>query len=63
MYGLDDNKHSDGATGDVLYSADDDTDSFSNRSLLANALESVAQNDIKRNKLKEYKEKIVYFTD
>ncbi len=30
----------------------------SNRSILANALESVAQNDIEKNKLKEYKEKI-----
>ena len=30
----------------------------SNRSLLANALESVAQNDIERNKLKQYKDKI-----
>ena len=48
----------DNAEGDMLYSTDDDTDSFSNRSLLANALESVAQNDIERNKLKEYKEKI-----
>lgn len=35
-----------------------DPNSFSNRSLLANALESVAQNDIERNKLKEYKSKI-----
>ena len=41
----------------TLYS-DRDTDSVSNRSLLANALESVAQNDIERNKLKEYKGKI-----
>ena len=43
--------------GQVLYQ-DRDHDSFSNRSLLANALESVAQNEIERNKLKEYKEKI-----
>ena len=42
---------------DLLYS-DRDPDSFSNRSLLANALESVAQNDVERNKLKQYKEKI-----
>ena len=41
----------------VKYS-DRDPDSFSNRSLIANALESVAQNDIERNKLKEYKNKI-----
>ena len=43
--------------GQPLYS-DRDSDSVSNRSLLANALESVAQNDIERNKLKEYKNKI-----
>lgn len=36
----------------------DNTDSVSNRYLLASALESVAQNDIERNKLKKYKEKI-----
>lgn len=40
-----------------LYS-ERDPDAVSNRSLLANALESVAQNDIERNKLKEYKGKI-----
>ena len=34
-----------------------DTDS-SNRGILANALESVAQNDVERNKLVQYKEKI-----
>lgn len=38
--------------------SDRPTESVSNRSLLANALESVAQNDIERNKLKEYKGKI-----
>ena len=38
--------------------SDRDPNSFSNRSLLANALESVAQNDVERNKLKEYKGKI-----
>ena len=38
--------------------SDRDTDSVSNRSLLANALESVAQNDVERGKLKQYKEKI-----
>ena len=38
--------------------SDRDTDSVSNRSLLANALESVAQNDIERNKIQEYKGKI-----
>ena len=44
-------------TPNLLYS-DQDPDSVSNRSLLANALESVAQNDIERNKLKQYKDKI-----
>ena len=42
---------------DIRYS-DRDTESVSNRSLLANAFESVAQNDIERNKIQEYKEKI-----
>ena len=41
----------------TMYS-DRDTDSVSNRSLLANALESVAQNDIEKTKLTQYKEKI-----
>ena len=35
-----------------------DSDSFSTRSLLAGALESVAENDIEKSKLKQYKEKI-----
>ena len=43
--------------GQAVYS-DRSTDSFSNRSLLANALESAAQNDIERRKLEEYKSKI-----
>jgi len=38
--------------------SDRDTDSVSNRSLLANALESVAQNDIEKTKLTQYKQKI-----
>jgi hypothetical protein len=42
---------------EVKYS-DRDPDSVSNRSLLANALESTVQNDIERNKLQQYKEKI-----
>ena len=46
-----------GGSGVYRYS-DRSTDSFSNRTLLANALESVAQNDIERNKLAEYKSKI-----
>ena len=41
----------------IKYS-DRNADSVSNRSLLANALESAAQNDIERNKLAQYKEKI-----
>ena len=44
-------------TIDPKYS-DRNPDSASNRSLLANALESVAENDIERSKLKQYKEKI-----
>ena len=43
--------------GQPLYS-DRDPGSVSNRSLLANALESVAQNDIEKTKLAQYKEKI-----
>ena len=43
---------------DTIVYQDRPTDSVSNRSLLANALESVAQNDIERNKLNEYKSKI-----
>lgn len=42
---------------EVKYS-DRDPDSVSNRSLLANALETAAQNDIERNKLAQYKQKI-----
>ena len=38
--------------------SDRNPDSVSNRSLLANALETVAQNDIERSKLKQYKAKI-----
>ena len=38
--------------------SDRDADSFSTRSLLAGALESVAENDIEKSKLKQYKEKI-----
>ena len=38
--------------------SDRDTDSVSNRSLLANAFEGVAQNDIERQKIQEYKGKI-----
>jgi len=38
--------------------SDRDTDSVSNRSLLANAFEGLAQNEIERNKIQEYKGKI-----
>ena len=38
--------------------SDRSSDSVSNRSLLANALDSVAQNEIERNKLAQYKAKI-----
>jgi hypothetical protein len=37
-----------------------ESDKFSNRSLFANALEGVAQNDIERNKLQQYKEKNLF---
>ena len=42
----------------TLRFSDRDTESVSNRSLLANAFEGVAQNDIERNKIQEYREKI-----
>ena len=45
-------------SADGVRFSDRATESFSNRTLLANALESVAQNDIERNKLAEYKSKI-----
>ena len=43
--------------GQPLYQ-DRDTESVSNRSLLANALEGAAKNDIERNKIQEYKSNI-----
>ena len=43
--------------GDVLYQ-DRADESVSNRSLLANAFEGLAQNDIEKNKIQEYKGKI-----
>lgn len=42
---------------DALYS-DRDTDSVSNRSLLANAFESAAQTDMEKQKIQEYRDKI-----
>ena len=47
-----------GTYSDKVLFSDRDTDSVSDRSLLANALESVAQNDIEKTKLAQYKEKI-----
>ena len=41
-----------------IHYSDRDTESVSNRSLLANAFESVAQNEIEKNKIQEYKGKI-----
>ena len=43
--------------GQPLYQ-DRDTNAISNRTLLANALESTVQNDIEKNKLDQYKKKI-----
>ena len=43
---------------DTIIYSDRDTDAVSNRTLLANALESVAQNDIEKAKLAQYKKKI-----
>lgn len=43
---------------DVKQYSDRDSESVSNRSLLANALEGVAQNEWEQNKLNEYKENI-----
>ena len=45
-------------SADGVRFSDRDTESVSNRSLLANALEGTAQNDVERNKLAEYKSKI-----
>ena len=47
-----------GTYSDKVLFSDRDTDAVSNRSLLANALESVAKNDIEKTKLTQYKEKI-----
>ena len=47
-----------GKIGESALYSDRNPDSFSNRSLLANALESVAQNDIEREQLKKYQENI-----
>ena len=41
----------------LLYS-EQDSDKLTNRVLLANALESVAQNDIEKKRLEEYKDKL-----
>ncbi|MBE6798797.1 MAG: hypothetical protein E7525_03340 [Ruminococcaceae bacterium] len=42
----------------VVKNSDRDTDAVSNRNLLVNSLESIAQNEIEKNKLKEYQSKI-----
>ena len=47
-----------GKVGESALYQDRDTEGVSNRSLLANALESVAQNEIEKNKLKQYQSKI-----
>lgn len=47
----------DGNNPDIRYQ-DRDTESVSNRSLLANAFESVAQNETERNRIREYRKKI-----
>lgn len=47
-----------GKIGESALFQDRDTDSISNRALLANALESAAQNDIERKRLEEYRGKI-----
>ena len=47
-----------GKLGESALFSERDTDSVSTRSLLANALEGAAQNDIEKNKLAQYKEKI-----
>ncbi len=49
--------------GKTLRYQDRPTDSVSNRSLLANALEEVTQNDIERKRLQEYKDKIDYLNE
>ena len=44
--------------GSEIHYSDRDTESVSNRSLLANAFEGLAQNDIEKQKIQEYKGKI-----
>ena len=48
--------------GQALYQ-DRDTDSVSNRSLLANAFEGLAQNDAERNKIQEYRSKVALINE
>ena len=47
-----------GTLGESALYQDRDPDSYSNRSLLAGALETAVQNDIERQKLQQYKQKI-----
>ena len=57
MFITDEMKESALTEGQPLYQ-DRDTDSVSNRSLLANAFEGVAKDDLERNKIREYKGQI-----
>ena len=47
-----------GDLGDSVLYSEQDSDKLTNRVLLANALESVAQNDIEKKRLEEYKDKL-----
>lgn len=55
---FDEERPGDGHYADRILFSDRDSESVSNRSLLANAFEGVTQNDIERKKLQEYKGKI-----
>ena len=55
---FDEERPGDGHYADRILFSDRDTESVSNRSLLANAFEGVAQNEIEQKKLQEYKGKI-----
>ena len=55
---LGETRNPNGGYSDKVLFSDRDPDSISTRELLANALESVAQNDIERAKLEQYKRKI-----
>ena len=57
MGGLIDSAYEQTHNGEVLFS-ERDTESFDNRTLLANAMESVAKNDIEKKYIENYKSKI-----